>query len=383
MLSPVSTDKSAPRPAQAARTAAIVARTAGRETAGSADRGRRVSQPYLQADDREGQLLERVGNADAGGGAGDRERSREDERHQERRAREREPAGDEERRGATADVTAREISRPTLRVAAGDRVRPRRRLMEHLSQERGREHHHEHPQVVHEGDESSVAAELVGHRHDTCRPADRSGLRPRQRPRGPPGDLRRPGLRSRLHRCFPQRLRSVGSPWITGRGGGHEGGKCQCGAPRHPEAMTARIPYDQVCATEDRSWTFALLDVVRSASASEAERDEAFDTLACLEDHRAIGPLTAMVEDDDLPESVRDAASQVLWFFVLRRWHHTRAPPRLVGDRRSGTQVGHVAPRAGPPGPSACGVRVEVDARRRRQAGIRGVTNLCRPRACS
>jgi len=79
--------------------------------------------------------------------------------------------------------------------------------------------------------------------------------------------------------------------------------------------MTFLIPHEQICDTEDRSWTLALVDELRSASASDAERDQAVGTLACLEDYRSLGPLTAMVEDRDLPESVRGAASQVLLGF--------------------------------------------------------------------
>lgn len=79
--------------------------------------------------------------------------------------------------------------------------------------------------------------------------------------------------------------------------------------------MTFLIPHEQICDTEDRSWTLALVDELRSASASDAERDEAVGTLACLEDYRSLSPLTAMLEDRDLPESVRGAASQVLLGF--------------------------------------------------------------------
>ncbi len=46
--------------------------------------------------------------------------------------------------------------------------------------------------------------------------------------------------------------------------------------------------------------------------ASEAERGETVGTLSWLEDYRSIGPLIVMLEDDDLPASVRQAAAQVL-----------------------------------------------------------------------
>ncbi len=52
--------------------------------------------------------------------------------------------------------------------------------------------------------------------------------------------------------------------------------------------------------------------MIGARSASEAERDEAVGTLSWLEDYRSIGPLTVMLEDDDLPASIRQAAAQVL-----------------------------------------------------------------------
>lgn len=76
--------------------------------------------------------------------------------------------------------------------------------------------------------------------------------------------------------------------------------------------MALDVQHEQVRKTEDRSWTFALLDEVRSASTPEAERGEAFRTLGSLEDYRSIGPLTALVEDNSLPEPVREAASVML-----------------------------------------------------------------------
>jgi len=76
--------------------------------------------------------------------------------------------------------------------------------------------------------------------------------------------------------------------------------------------MRLPIPHEQIGDTGDRSWTLALVDVVGAASASEAERDEAVGTLSWLEDYRSIGPLNVMLEDHDLPESIRHAAGQVL-----------------------------------------------------------------------
>jgi HEAT repeat protein len=79
--------------------------------------------------------------------------------------------------------------------------------------------------------------------------------------------------------------------------------------------MGPPIAHERVRATEDRGQTLALLDAVREPSTPEPQRAEAFRTLAYLEDHRSIGPLTAMVEDVELATSVREAASEVLTGF--------------------------------------------------------------------
>jgi HEAT repeat protein len=98
--------------------------------------------------------------------------------------------------------------------------------------------------------------------------------------------------------------------------------------------MALDLDHEQVRDTGNRSWTFALLDEVRSASASESERGEAFRTLAYLEDYRSVGPLTAMVEDNRLPGSVREAASK-----VLRDIDDTTTPERRRAWWDSGDQV--------------------------------------------
>ena len=81
---------------------------------------------------------------------------------------------------------------------------------------------------------------------------------------------------------------------------------------RHHGRVPHNIPLDRIYDVQDRSWTFALLGQVRSLSISEAERDEVVDTLAMLADYRSVGPLTSMLEDDQLHESVREAAAAVL-----------------------------------------------------------------------
>jgi len=76
--------------------------------------------------------------------------------------------------------------------------------------------------------------------------------------------------------------------------------------------VTLAIDHEKVRQSGDRTWALELLDEVRSPSVSPAERDDAFKTLAHVEDPRSIVPLTDIVEDPSLGEAVRDAASRVV-----------------------------------------------------------------------
>ncbi len=78
--------------------------------------------------------------------------------------------------------------------------------------------------------------------------------------------------------------------------------------------------------SQDRSETLALLAEMRPALGS-GRQDEVFEKLAYLEDYRSIGPLTAIVEDCQLPERMRGQASRVAGGFddtvtgvQCRRW---------------------------------------------------------------
>jgi HEAT repeat protein len=92
---------------------------------------------------------------------------------------------------------------------------------------------------------------------------------------------------------------------------------------RHHGAVAVHFEHERIRELEDRDWTLTLLDEVRSTSASEAEREEALQTLSYLEDYRSIPPLTGMVADDQLPESLREYASD-----VLRGFDDTTTPER-------------------------------------------------------
>ena len=71
-----------------------------------------------------------------------------------------------------------------------------------------------------------------------------------------------------------------------------------------------KIDHNFVRSVEDRSWTLPILDHVRRADSTD--RAQCLRTLACLEDYRAIGPLTALVEDSGLPASEREGVSQTV-----------------------------------------------------------------------
>lgn len=79
--------------------------------------------------------------------------------------------------------------------------------------------------------------------------------------------------------------------------------------------MSIAVDHEQSRQTEDRSWTFTLLDQVRTPSTPETDREKAVKTLAHLEDYRSIAPLTALVEDDQLLEPIRRGASDALQGF--------------------------------------------------------------------
>jgi HEAT repeat protein len=86
----------------------------------------------------------------------------------------------------------------------------------------------------------------------------------------------------------------------------------------------------------DRSRTFALLELIAAAGTPSAERASAFRELKRLEDHRSIAPLTALVADDRLPDTVRSMASDVVAGFddtttsAMRRAWWASADPLLM-----------------------------------------------------
>ncbi|MFX0578644.1 HEAT repeat domain-containing protein [Nocardia nepalensis] len=62
----------------------------------------------------------------------------------------------------------------------------------------------------------------------------------------------------------------------------------------------------------DRSRTFALLELIAAEGTPSAERAAALRELKRLEDYRSIAPLTALVADHRLPDTVRAMASDVV-----------------------------------------------------------------------
>lgn len=76
------------------------------------------------------------------------------------------------------------------------------------------------------------------------------------------------------------------------------------------------IPHEEIRAKHDRSWTFRLVDAIRS-SCSYEDLSEICETLQELEDPRAVKPLLQMLEDLSQPFNVRKAASEVLQFSCI------------------------------------------------------------------
>jgi HEAT repeat protein len=72
------------------------------------------------------------------------------------------------------------------------------------------------------------------------------------------------------------------------------------------------IPYDQITASADRSWTFRLLARLAAPDLGEDELDELTEALAALSDPRAFGPLEAILCDPARPAWLREAAGSVL-----------------------------------------------------------------------
>lgn len=76
--------------------------------------------------------------------------------------------------------------------------------------------------------------------------------------------------------------------------------------------MPAVIPHQLIREVEDRSWTFRLLDAARSPESTQEERMEALKTIRWIEDPRALGPLTRILEDSTVDAVTRQAASDAI-----------------------------------------------------------------------
>ncbi len=76
---------------------------------------------------------------------------------------------------------------------------------------------------------------------------------------------------------------------------------------------TDAIPFEEISQSEDRSWSFRLLQTLKEGrDLSEDYLDKLSKTLAALDDPRLLQPLTEMVLDRTLPDVVRRAASDAL-----------------------------------------------------------------------
>jgi hypothetical protein len=72
------------------------------------------------------------------------------------------------------------------------------------------------------------------------------------------------------------------------------------------------IPHEEIRDKEDRSWSFRLVRALEE-SRDEDEIEEIAQTLQALDDYRTVEPLTALVENLELDELVREGACDALY----------------------------------------------------------------------
>lgn len=72
------------------------------------------------------------------------------------------------------------------------------------------------------------------------------------------------------------------------------------------------IPHEEIRDKEDRSWSFKLVRALEECR-DEDEIEEIVMTLRALDDYRTVEPLTALVENLELDELVREGASDALY----------------------------------------------------------------------
>lgn len=76
--------------------------------------------------------------------------------------------------------------------------------------------------------------------------------------------------------------------------------------------MPVDVPHEQIREGADRSWTERLIEYARDPALDDDEREAVLITIGELDDHRAVGPLRAMVEDPSLSARTRDDVSSAL-----------------------------------------------------------------------
>jgi HEAT repeat protein len=82
---------------------------------------------------------------------------------------------------------------------------------------------------------------------------------------------------------------------------------------RRDDVDAAPHPHERIRADVDRSWTERLLGALASPATTVEEREATIQTLSCLDDPRAIVPLTSLLEDPAASLPAREAAAEVLW----------------------------------------------------------------------
>lgn len=72
------------------------------------------------------------------------------------------------------------------------------------------------------------------------------------------------------------------------------------------------FPYESIQENADCSWTPKFIEAIASGECSEKDLECINETLAHLNDWRAIAPLMELLLNTELPERVRMAASDAL-----------------------------------------------------------------------
>ncbi len=73
------------------------------------------------------------------------------------------------------------------------------------------------------------------------------------------------------------------------------------------------IPFEEISKNKDRSWSFRLLEILKSAS-PEDNLEKVIEAIGSLDDFRLLDPLTSLLEDSKAPRHIRSLAKKALLY---------------------------------------------------------------------